>query len=328
MTIAIYGTGSIGLKHAACARELGVEPLLVPVRSARKETLEAGGYRVADSIEQAKMMGAGAVIIATSTGRHLTDLDVCLDLGFDVLLEKPAAPGVHGIGTVMKKAGQLGRRVFVGMSLRSEPSVLRARQWVVERIGEVHASAFWCNSYLPDWRPGRDVKQGYWSSAEEGGVLRDLVHELDLDYWINGKAVRIAATLSNCGKLGLESEEIATLLVIREKACNTTICLDYLTRPTRRGFRISGSEGCVEWDGVERKAAWYSKLGGREAFQTAEGPLIAYLNQLREFIDFVNGRSPGNLPGLADALSVMAVCDAARASSLALSVEEVHEFRE
>lgn len=327
MTIAIYGTGSIGLKHAAAARELGMEPLLVPVRSDRKAPLVSEGYRVADSIGQAKALGAVAAVIATNTGRHLSDLDLCLDLGLHVLVEKPAAPDMNGIWAAMKKAEALSRRVSIAMCLRWEPSVSRARQWVVERAGKVHAAEFWCNSYLPDWRPGRNTRQGYWSSAEEGGVLRDLLHELDLDYWINGKTTRIAAVLRNCGVLGIESEEVAAMLAIRDDAVSSTIYLDYLTRPSRRGFRISGREGCVEWDGIEKKASWCSKLGDREEFKTSDGPQVAYVNQLRQFISLTEGNPAADMPGLADALSVMAVCDAARTSSLTANIQEVRELR-
>ena len=36
-----------------------------------------------------------------------------------------------------------------------------------------------CQSWLPDWRPGRDYRESYSARADEGGALRDLVPELD-----------------------------------------------------------------------------------------------------------------------------------------------------
>ncbi len=34
-------------------------------------------------------------------------------------------------------------------------------------------------SWLPDWRPDRDYRESYSARLDEGGVLRDLVHEID-----------------------------------------------------------------------------------------------------------------------------------------------------
>ena len=34
-----------------------------------------------------------------------------------------------------------------------------------------------CLSWLPDWRPGRDILAGYSARENEGGVLLDLVHD-------------------------------------------------------------------------------------------------------------------------------------------------------
>ena len=46
-----------------------------------------------------------------------------------------------------------------------------------------------CQSWLPYWRPERDYRESYSARADEGGVLRDLVHELDYAIWAFGGPV-------------------------------------------------------------------------------------------------------------------------------------------
>jgi predicted dehydrogenase len=68
------------------------------------------------------------------------------------------------------------------------------------------------NRIFPEWRPARDYRESYSASSEQGGVLRDLIHEIDYAVWLYGKPVAIIAQLSNSGRLGIAAEESADLL--------------------------------------------------------------------------------------------------------------------
>ena len=108
---------------------------------------------------------------------------------------------------------------------------------LLPQIGAVHAVRVECQSYLPDWRPGSDYRESYSARADEGGVLRDLIHEIDYATWLFGWPVAVTARYGNTGRLGIAAEEWAELAWEAPADVEVSMRLDYLTRPPRRVMR-------------------------------------------------------------------------------------------
>ena len=89
------------------------------------------------------------------------------------------------------------------------------------------SSARW---FFPDWRPNRDYRRSYSSRAEDGGVLRDLIHEIDYAVWLFGRPQSVFAKLFNLGRLGIEAEETVDLYWQAMAGYGISIHLDYLSR--------------------------------------------------------------------------------------------------
>src|SRR6185503_7423204 len=112
--------------------------------------------------------------VATDTGRHVADAIEALAT-CPVLVEKPLAADAPSARAIAARAAETGHRVHVACCLRFNPGLA----WLRERlpnIGDVRLVDVECLSWLPDWRPGRDPRQGYAARAAEGGVLRDQTH--------------------------------------------------------------------------------------------------------------------------------------------------------
>ena len=127
-------------------------------------------------------------------------------------------------------------------------------EWVRERvgdIGEIVLADIECLSWLPDWRGDRDYRAGYASRSKEGGVVLDLIHEVDYANWILGPLDFSTAELNNLGILGLPNdvEETAVLLVTRvDGGAPIVIRLSYVSKRESRCCRILGSMGELAWD--------------------------------------------------------------------------------
>lgn len=313
--VAVVGTGSIGAAHLrVLSGNGGPRVVAVPWRPERRSELAAQGLRVAASVQEAASAGARAAIIATETGRHVADGSAALEAGLDVLVEKPLARDAQEAARLRQRAGELGRRLYVGCTLRFSESLGIVRE-LLPLVGRLHEVRIECQSFLPDWRPARAYRDSYSARASEGGVLRDLVHEIDYAGWLFGWPAAVQARVLNLGRLGIESDEIAELMWDAPSGGVVSVCLDYLSSPTRRRMRSCGAHGTLEWDGVagtvtvERSG---TPVDVRRSAQTRDQML---LEQDLAFLRACAGDAEGCLATGEDGVRALAVCDAARRSS-------------
>ncbi|MEI8293308.1 MAG: Gfo/Idh/MocA family oxidoreductase [bacterium] len=312
--VAVLGTGSIGYRHLNVLRSIGVKPIAVPIRQERRSELEAEGWVCATSLAAAVELGAEAVVIATDTARHIADLKEAVMHCLPVMVEKPLAASVANAVELHQVAIKYREKIVIGCPLRFDLGLAALRENLSE-IGQIHSVQIECRSYLPDWRPGRDYRQGYWARAEEGGVLRDLIHEVDYGLWLFGKPVGIFGTLKAGSSLHIESEEAAQAIWIYENGLTLSIGLDYLTRKSRRSIIALGQSGEMEYDFITKKMriATCGKNMNEQTFPSY--PNDNYMRQMREFLLIACGGSSTQICSLNEGLTGLMVCDAWRDSA-------------
>lgn len=301
--VAVVGTGSIGSRHLALLKELpGVEAMALPKRGDR--TLQ-------DTFRE----GATHCIVATDTRCHVQDSLQALELGMNLLVEKPVSYDVASALPLTRAAQKRSKGIFVGCVFRCCESLNLFR----ERLGEtgaLHSVQVTCQSYLPDWRPNRDYRQSYSARRNEGGVLLDLIHEIDYAAWIFGWPNSLQARLKNWHRLGIESEEMAGLWWETENGTQVSVCLDYVSRVPTRKIVAQGENGMLEWDGL-RGVVTFSVPGKKpEEMKSTQTKDQMYREQLLSFISqgtVSQGRYP--LATLMEGLKALAICDAARLAS-------------
>lgn len=321
--VLVIGTGNIGMKHcSALARIPGVRPILLPRRPGRAEELGAAGFATAESAAAAARLGAGACWVASDTSSHARDALEALEAGMDVLVEKPFARDAREAGRVLRRARELGRKAFVGCVLRFSPS-LRAFRARLGELGRLHSVRVECRSYLPEWRPARDYRESYSARKDEGGALRDLIHEIDYSGWLFGWPRSVRARLRNLGRLGIAAEESADLCWEAADEAGVSVHLDYLTRPARRGLLACGERGSMSWDAASGELLL--ELAGSPA-RRVELPQAAeerLLEQAKAFMSSLSAEPDPFLATAEDGVRALAVCDAARRSGESGREEEV-----
>jgi predicted dehydrogenase len=232
----------------------------------------------------------------------------------DILVEKPLCIDAEQARRLLRVAEDNGGDIYVGCVLRFSES-LNTFKDLLRKIGSLHSFRVECGSYLPDWRHTSDYRRSYSARDEEGGVLRDLVHEVDYASWILGWPKAVYARLRNLGRLGIEAEETADLIWETAGGCLVSMSLDYLSKPPRRRMRATGERGILEWDGIENTVSLTTAdgpAGSKDSSQTREE---MFLEQDRAFINLTNGFREPRLATGEEGVKVLAICDAGRRSS-------------
>lgn len=321
--VLVVGTGSAGMRHLQVLAQQGVSVVAVPARPERALEIRRQGIPAANSLAEGLALLPRAAVIATDTGRHRDDALTCLRAGCDVLVEKPLAPNGDDARVIEAAAHKLGRRAHVACCLRFDPGLVWVRENLRE-LGRIVGADSECLSWLPSWRPERDHRATYAARAGEGGVLLDLVHEIDACLWMFGPVESVAAHLDHSGLVGLDAvEDSASLLLRHRTGVSVTMRLSYAVRPSTRRLRIWGEHGTIEWDGIARRATLVSARGTLVGGLTWPTSATMYEEQAAawaatlfpERATAANPRSRSQLCELGAAVEAVDVCDLAKRSS-------------
>jgi predicted dehydrogenase len=305
---------------------IGAEVSAIPIRATRRSELQANGFEVCSALNEAVANGSRAIVVATDTSRHLADLRLALELGCSVLVEKPIAVNSEGLSKIAALIDRGSGPVYVACDLRFDSSLLRFRQLLPE-IGRVHAVRIECQSYLPDWRPNRDYRESYSARAGEGGVLLDLIHEIDYAVWLFGAPVRVFAQLHNSGRLGIESEEAADVCWETADAAIVSIRLDYLTRTTHRTMCAYGEFGEIQWDGIAQTVSLRMNDNPAQIEHLPQERDSTMRDQDSAFLRGACGGDSATLATFEEAAVAVSICDAARRSSSRGAFEPLPDWR-
>ena len=267
------------------------------------------GYMAVHNIEEARKIGTRLCVIASDTAEHMRDGVTAMENGMDVLVEKPLSVNVKEAKCLMEAATKLGRNVFVGCVLRFSKSINLFREMLGE-IGMIHAIRIECQSYLPDWRPSRPHDKSYSGRSVEGGVLRDLIHEIDYAGWIFGWPTALQACVKNIGRLEIMSDETADLFWEIYGGGMVSMRLDYLSKPTRRRMIACGERGTLEWDGVTNTVGIH-RDGEMKQQQLIQGRNDIFAEQMEVFLKSCDGDCDTRLATGVEGVKALAVCDAA-----------------
>ncbi len=312
--MAVQGTGSAGMRHMSVLAQMEhVCPIAIPKRPGRRSELDTLGYRTARSVKEAADLGAGLCIVATNTDQHAADAHFAIEAGLDVLIEKPISSTSCSAAELVRAASGAERSVFVGCQLRFSESLDRFRSQL-SAIGSIHRVGIECGSFLPDWRTNRPYRESYSAQPEQGGVLRDLIHEIDYATWLFGWPDAVEARIRNLGRLGIESDEVAQLNWEVSDGCLVSIDLDYLTRPPRRNTTAFGQDGVLEWDAIEGTVR-LTRPDGFEQSSHPERHDDLFALQDRAFFNTHTAQVDPRLATGADGVNALAVCDSARRAS-------------
>lgn len=253
MRVLLIGSGSIGRRHLDSLRTLGVDVQLTVLRAgAPSDDWSRGAAAQVVGDWPAALAGAPQLaIIATPSSLHLDALARLLPAGVPCYVEKPVISDAAQADALegLLQAGPLPP-TLCGCNLRFLPSLGRLRRLLADgAIGRPVRASLQVGQWLPDWRPAQDYRTGYSADpARGGGVVLDLVHELDAARWLFGEFEQVHAIGGHYSRLEIASEDTAAILLGRCGGPAVAIGLDYVSRRPQRCYEIVGDEATLRWD--------------------------------------------------------------------------------
>jgi predicted dehydrogenase len=313
--LVVVGFGSIGRRHAQNALALGVREVML-VRSSGDSPNDLG-LREFHSLSELPAP-PDAAVVATPTFAHLPAARELLNAGIPTLLEKPVSHEWAGVAELSHAARSSGVVVMPAHNMRFHAGVAAAAGLLRDgAVGTPQSSRFFVGQYLPDWRPGTDYRASYSaSSARGGGVVLDLIHEIDLALWMTGPFARVGAWMDHVSDLEIDSEDVAEIILEREDGGVTTVHLDYLTHPYSRWLEVTGNAGTLRFDYAANRLT-FGKPGSGAAKEISIPPFERndmYVALMKHFLDVVRGKGAAQVT-LEDGVRALDVALSAKRAS-------------
>ena len=271
MLIGILGFGSIGMRHGRNLMDLG-----------HQVAFHDPG--VLGSIDRDVLIReADAVIICTPTIRHAHDLCDVLQARKHVLIEKPIGydcpPFISGLIMGARSAAK-SLIVATGFMCRFHPEVQRAKSQIdagfFGKIGTCQFNVLQKNSQVQYLRDG---------------VIRNWAsHELDIARHLLGN-LHVEEVSVGMNAINGRGQDISMLAILRgiERENEVHVRADYITNPEIREFEIVGSDAHRRFDLVQGQAVWDR----------------TYVDELKAFINAIDGKDPGPLADGADGVAAL-----------------------
>jgi predicted dehydrogenase len=249
--ILLIGLGSIGKRHFKNLLSLGYNNITV-VTSKTSLPHDLSIAKVFSSTKAA--LGNNhyaAAFICTPTAAHTKDLLLLLQNKVEnIYVEKPLSHSLNRLDEVFKLAAFYSPNIFIGYDLRFHPALQKVKELIDQNaIGKVISANAFVGQHLPQWRPYEDYRKGMSAKKETGGgVMLDLIHEVDYLYWLFGNAASVTCNYVNTGELEIETEEAAEMLLKFSNGTLATVHLDYWQPQIKRYCYFTGTKGTIYWD--------------------------------------------------------------------------------
>jgi predicted dehydrogenase len=124
-----------------------------------------------------------------------------------------------------------------------------------------------------------------------GGVILDLIHEIDYSYWLFGDITIVNSWVGQVSNLDIESEDLAETIVETETGVIGQIHLDYYRSKPRRTIEISGESGVIHGNLIDNTVTLQT-TGNRDTEQYDIDRDELYKRQLDSFLSHIQSGEP------------------------------------
>jgi predicted dehydrogenase len=330
----LFGLGGIGQRHVRNLRALlgsAVDIIAYRVRGqshvlTERFEIEPGadletkyGIRRVASLEAALEERPHAAFICNPSAAHVPVALQAAAAGCHLFIEKPLSDRWDGVDDLAALVERRGLVALVGYQLRFHPCLRQLRQWLAEgRVGPIVSVSADVGEYLPGWHPYEDYRRMYASRRDlGGGVILSQIHELDYLQWLFGAPRRLFALGGRLGRLEIDVEDTASILMECEtqgRKFPVHLYQDFLQRPPARTCEVIGEDGRADIDFhalTARVVDAPGRLGESRSFAGFERNQL-FLDELAHFLACLRG----------DASPIVGVSEGARSLRMALAARE------
>ena len=208
VTFAILGMGNRGTAYASKQLKFPEEMEVVAMADNRRERLDSANKflhlpeeRIFDSAEALLSVPklADVMIVATQDAQHKQHALAAMELGYDLLLEKPISNKLADVAQIAAAARRLGRRVIVCHVLRYTPFYRKVKDLLDNgAIGDI--CSIEASEHVGYYHYAHSFVRGNWHKEADSSpmILAKCCHDMDVICWLAGKDCK---KLSSFGSL-------------------------------------------------------------------------------------------------------------------------------
>ena len=211
LSVAVLGCGSRGRTYsrliASFANRYRLTAAADLVATRRQAVASLGQIQEFDSADSFFSAGklADVLIIATQDSQHFDHAIRALDLGYHLLLEKPAAESLARCEEIDRRARELGRRVALGFVLRYTPFYSTVKRIIDSgKLGRVISIR--SHEGVEPFHQAHSYVRGHWAKSSNSSpmIVAKCSHDADILCWLGGAPV--AAVSSHGDRSWFRSE--------------------------------------------------------------------------------------------------------------------------
>lgn len=208
VTFAIMGMGNRGTAYAGKQLKFPEEMEVVAMADNRRERLDSANkylhlpedrlFASAEALLSVPKL-ADIMIVATQDAQHREHALRAMELGYDLLLEKPISNKLADVVEIAAAAKRLGRRVIVCHVLRYTPFYRKVKDLLDSKaIGEI--CSIEASEHVGYYHYAHSFVRGNWHNEKASSpmILAKCCHDMDILCWLAGKDCK---KLSSFGSL-------------------------------------------------------------------------------------------------------------------------------
>lgn len=308
MRVLVTGRGSIAQRHARHLRELIPNLSLAVISSTGEVDSSLLPCTVFDDVQAALEWKPEAVVIASISSKHAHELEICLTLGLPCLVEKPLVINSEQLARLEKLLQVIPapNAIVVGCNLRYLPALQKLKRELNGALPcRVLRADLQVGQALSQWRPSRDLKTTYSADiASGGGVVFDLIHEIDMARYLLGFLQVHAAIGGHFSDLPIQSDDVHVALLKTVSGTPVVVSLDYVSQQVVRMYTIVTDAGTFSVDIMGKHIVLHTHKGSHVVTQAVEDFDIqkTYQLQMTDWLTSISDPTHEPLSSLAEGL--------------------------
>ncbi|QQG42897.1 MAG: Gfo/Idh/MocA family oxidoreductase [Candidatus Giovannonibacteria bacterium] len=252
MKIGLIGFGSIGQRHYNNLVKRTKNVIVFSRRDDVNLPRQVKNWR-----EFKKCGPYDGIIIANETSKHVVTIKKCIALSAGwrtkaLFIEKPLSHNLKNLNSLGRLLLKNRISAFVGYCFHFFGPFIKIKKIIKSgKLGRIYYLRASVGQDLKEWRPGRDYRKIY--SARKnlgGGVLLDLVHDINYPAWLlDDVLIPQRSLVKKISDLKINTEDLAESVFVGKKTgVIVSVHQDYLRIPGRRSLEIAGSKGSLIWN--------------------------------------------------------------------------------
>jgi predicted dehydrogenase len=305
MKAIVIGLGSMGKRRIRCLQALGVMDIIgVDLREDRRiETQKRYNVESYTFFSDAiNCFLPDMVIISLPPKLHVSAMNECIKLNVPFFVE--ASVVEDGLAEVIQLVKRNKITALPSATLYFHPAIQKIYDIVHSGVlGKVSNINLHSGQYLPDWHSYEPVSDYYVSDPETGGAREIVPFEMTWFTELFGFPIRVAGNYRKTIDIdGAPNIDDTYNFLFDYGAFLASITVDVVSRYATRKLIVNGSLGQMSWSWDEKmikvfdgvKAAWtefsYEIQKAEVGYNENIGEIM-YVEEIRAFIDAVNGKS-------------------------------------